>query len=930
MKYIITAILSFFILYPGSSQTLTSIPALPTADSAVVIHFDATGTPLESYTEVVYAHTGVLKNGSNVWSDVIGSWGNNDEQPALTSLGNHKYILGIQPTIREFYGVGEQDHIDKMAFVFRSADGNTQTVDLFLDVYEAGLNVSITSPAGKPYFADPGEDIPVDASASNADSMFLYLDGLLLQAVEGNSISQTLVAANQPDSRSWIKVIASNEDEEVADSTYYYVRGETVVESLPEGLRDGINYTDDSTAVLVLLAPYKTSVYVQGDFNDWQIGPQYKLKRTTLSASDPWARYWLAIEGLVPGQEYAFQYIIDESLFIAEPYSAKVLDPAADPDIPESVYPGLKEYPQGKATGIVSVLQTGQEDYPWQVDDFTAPETTDLVIYEMLVRDFTAAHSYAAVADTLDYLSSLGVNALELMPVNEFEFNSSWGYNPSFYFAADKYYGPSEQLKRLIDECHKRGIAVILDIVLNHSYYQSPLVQMYFAGNKPAAENPWYNEEHNFENEDAHWGYDFDHTSPYTRAFIDSVNSYWMSEYRIDGFRFDFTKGFSNTWHGSDDPWGSKYDGARIFHLTRMANEIWDRNEDAIIIMEHLAENSEEKVLSDHGILLWGNHNYNYAEAAMGYHDGGKSDFSGMSYQQRNWNDPHLVGYMESHDEERVMYKVRTWGNAAQGHDTKQLETALARIRLASTFFYTIPGPKMLWQFGELGYDYSIDYNGRLGEKPVRWDYFDDWRRNYNYRFLSSLIKLRKEHDVFETEDFDLNVSGPLKSITLDGADMDVMVVGNFDVRQGDIAVDFTHTGSWYEYFTGEEIEVDDTYQLISLQAGEYRLYTDIQLETPAIGTSAGELYPPPEPDFKIFPNPVRDNASLFVNLPESSSVDIRIYNTSGARLKDFSKDISASGEQLINMDLSMLDPGIYFCNIRSGNINDTIKFIKQ
>ena len=82
--------------------------------------------------------------------------------------------------------------------------------------------------------------------------------------------------------------------------------------------------------------------------------------------------------------------------------------------------------------------------------------------------------------DTLNYLEELGINAIELMPVNEFEGNNSWGYNPSFHMALDKYYGTPEAFKALVDACHARGIAVILDVVYNHVFSQSPLAKLYW------------------------------------------------------------------------------------------------------------------------------------------------------------------------------------------------------------------------------------------------------------------------------------------------------------------------------------------------------------------------------------------------------------------------------------------------------------------
>jgi len=930
MKNLILNISILICSLSAAGQVISSDPALPLADESVIVFFDASGTPLESYNGIVYTHTGLRKNGSTVWSDVIGTWGDNESQPALTSLGDHVYSLEITPSVIEYYGAEDTDDIQQMAFVFRSADAATQTSDLLVDVYASGLQVSITFPDISPHFVDPGEEISIVANANGAEQMLLFVDDVLILTETGNTIAHTITASEQIDVKSIIKVTAQGASEEAVDSVYYYVRGETQIEDLPAGVRDGINYIDDNTVTLVLLAPDKNSVFVHGGFNSWEIGPEYKMKRNTASASDDWARYWLTITNLEAGQEYAFQYIIDEVLFLADPYTDKILDEANDPWIPENVYPGLKEYPQGKTSGIVSVLETGQVEYDWQYDGFNHPKTTDLVVYEMLVRDFTEAHSYAMVVDTLDYLKELGVNVLELMPVNEFEGNSSWGYNPSFYFAPDKYYGPKNELKRLVDECHARDIAVVLDIVLNHSYYQSPLVQMYFSGNKPSPNNPWYNQEHNFANPDAHWGYDFDHSSQYTRNFVDSVNAYWLGEYHMDGFRFDFTKGFSNTWHGNDDPWGSNYDSERKFNLQRMSSEIWERNEDAIIIMEHLAENSEEKVLADFGILLWGNLNYNYSEASMGYHEGGKSDFSGMSYLNRNWNDPHLVGYMESHDEERVMFKNISYGNSNGSYDIKQTGNVLGRIRLVSTFFYTIPGPKMIWQFGELGYDYSIDYNGRLGEKPVRWDYYDDWRRNYTYQLISALIALTTEHDVFETDDFVLNVNGPMKSISLNHESMNVFITGNFDVEAGGIASDFAHPGTWYEYFTGEALEVTDINMVLNLTAGEYRLYTDVQLETPDIGTGSEEYSIQEDTVMIAFPNPVNTAAVLKFDLDRSADLSISVFDVMGMEVINLGEQYFPEGKQQLEINMDSLSSGLYFIRIHSESINNTIKVIKR
>lgn len=254
------------------------------------------------------------------------------------------------------------------------------------------------------------------------------------------------------------------------------------------------------------------------------------------------------VEWLEREKEYAFQYVVDGTIYIADPYADKVLDPWNDSYIPSTVYPDLKPYPTGKAEGIVSVLQTGQTPYQWQVTDFKKPDRNQLMVYEMHIRDFTSEHSFNAAKDKLPYLKQLGINAIELMPVNEFEGNSSWGYNPSFYFAVDKYYGTKNDMRAFVDECHRQGIAVIIDLVLNHSFGQSPFCLLYReADGTPSADNPWYNQKSNIPNAALQWGYDFNHQSTYTRALVDSVAGFWMKEYKVDGFRYDFTKGFSNT-----------------------------------------------------------------------------------------------------------------------------------------------------------------------------------------------------------------------------------------------------------------------------------------------------------------------------------------------------------------------------------------------
>jgi len=585
--------------------------------------------------------------------------------------------------------------------------------------------------------------------------------------------------------------------------------------------REGITRISDDSLAFVLFAPGKTQVHLIGDFNNWGVSDGYKMEKDGNF-------FRIEVGGLSKNREYVCQYLIDDRIRIADPYCNKISDPHYDAQIPSDVYPNLIPYPSGKTTEIAMVVSTAADPYPWQVENFKPVDVQDLVIYEILIRDFTEKRTIKGVQEKLPYLKSLGINAIELMPFNEFEGNDSWGYNPSFYFATDKIYGTSRDYKEFIDLCHQNGIAVIMDMVLNHSYGQSPLVRMYQNSNgTPSSANPWYNT--TSPNQTYSWGYDFNHESQYTRQFVDSVCVYWMEEYKVDGFRFDFTKGFTNT---PGDGWN--YDQARVNILKRIADRIWNFKKEALVILEHLTDNSEEKVLAEYGMLLWGNLNYRMNEATMGWTqqngDGSwNSDVSWGSYKERGWGSPHLLAYMESHDEERLMFKNNSYGKAYDGYDVKSLSTGLQRTAGAAVLFFTLPGPKMIWQFGELGYDYFLGSSaeeGRLEKKPIRWDYYDVPERKALHDVFATMIAVRKEYEVFsKPQNFVYELKEPFKFITLSSSNQNVVAMANFDVVDVTKNINFYQTGIYVDYFTKGEISVTSPTQNITLSPGSYRLY---------------------------------------------------------------------------------------------------------
>ncbi len=906
------------------AQTITSTPTLPTASDSVTIVFNATGTPLENYTGTVYTHTGVILEGSSSWQYVIGTWGNNSTQPGLTRISANTYQLKITPSVKAFYSTPSSAVIKKMAFVFRNSTANAQTGNLYIDVVAEGITVKITSPTLFSSLFEINQPVNVQVAANGTETLSLYVNQTQVQQTTQNNISYQFTTTQY--GTHWIKAVGTTANNTVADSLAIYVRRDVTISSLPAEVKPGINYTETNEITLVLHDPpaLKSFVFAIGDHSNWMATDQTYMNRTPDGK-----HYWITLSNLDPNREYIYQYWIDGQLRLADPYTDKVSDPWNDKNIPNTTYPNLIAYPEGKTTGIASVFRTQPEAYVWQTTNFTPPPKENLIIYELHIRDFVESSDIKEVRQKLDYLHDLGINVIELMPVNEFEGNDSWGYNPSFYFAPDKAYGTKNDYKQFIDECHARGIAVIIDMVLNHSFGQSPFVQMYFNANagqwgQPTAQNPWYNE--TCPHQPWCWGYDFNHASPHTQELIDRINRYWLEEFKVDGFRFDFTKGFTNN---QTDNQGSNYDSQRIFHLKRMADQIWQVNPNAYVILEHFCENSEEKELAEYranqgkGMLIWGNMNYNYNEATMGWLS--NSNFSGISYKARGWTVPHLVGYMESHDEERLMYKNLQYGNSSNpSHNVKNLNIALKRCELAAAFFFTIPGPKMIWQFGELGYDVSIDYNGRTGRKPVRWYYMNDPLRWNLHNTYAKLIHLRRRYPVFSTNDFQTSLSGAQKFIVLIHPNMKAVVIGNFDIQQANVAITFPATGTWYEFFTQDSISISAPAQSFTFAPGEYRLYTSQRIVTDSVYTVGITKNQTKSEDYiKIYPNPTSSGINLQINATETEKAVITLYDLTG-RLLITQKETIFPGFNSFRLERRpSISKGIYLLKIKTKTLGE-------
>ena len=859
-RIVLSFLLILFFTIPSFSQLLTWTPNFEQESSTpFTITLDASkgnqGLYFYTPTTDVYIHIGVITNLSTSYSDWKYSkftWATTTAAANASLVSMNKWSFTITGGLRTFFGVPAGETIQKIALLFRNGAGtkvqrNADGSDMYIPVYTTTLATRFTLPLTQPmYIPQPetitkvvGNTIPMTAISNNSATLRLYFNGSVVQTASGTTISAspTIVVPGP-------QVLVAEADDGTTnkrDTIQFYVAGTVNVAPLPAGVRDGINYEADHTAVtLVFYAPGKTRVGVIGDFpnSNWNEQTGYELNKT------PDGNYWwIRITGLTSGTEYSYQYIVDGSLKIGEPYTEKVLDPANDPSITAITYPGLKAYPVGHTSGIVSTFQTGTTPYNWQATSYTRPDKRKLVIYELLLRDFLATHDWKTLNDTLNYLKNMGITAIEMMPLNEFEGNLSWGYNPNYYFAPDKYYGPSNNLKQFIDNCHKKGIAVIMDIALNHSFGSAPMVQLYWdaVNNRPAANNPWFNPEpkHAY-----NVGYDMNHESLATRYFVSRILEHWLTNYKIDGFRFDLSKGFTQTQtcdvNGANcdvAAWGN-YDASRIAIWKKYYDTLQLKSPGSYAILEHFAANSEELELSNYGLMLWANSNCNYTQAAEGFASGpcGTWELRNNIFTERGFTNPYLVNYMESHDEERLMYNAVLYGNSSGSYNIKTPVTALKRMQLNAAFFFTIPGPKMIYEFDELGYDYSINYcqdgtinsNCRTDAKPLHWEYLQNTDRKALYNVYSALIRLRQNNiysNLFYSNVMDYDLTNAFKRFRVSQGSNHLLVMGNFDVVAQTGSVTFPAAGTWHDYLTGATITATGASQSFTLQPGEYHVY---------------------------------------------------------------------------------------------------------
>ena len=889
----------------------------------------------------IYLWAWQLDQNDNHIGDALnnGDWTNSNEANKMTNNGNGTYSFTFTPTT--LFGT---TGITKMGMLVKAKDGSgdKKSQDFLTSVGK--VLVTITNPTTNPVVVNPGASLQLSATmkfqgTTTIGSYKVYLNDN--EIASGNGFPTYSTTLTNLTTSGVIKVVGTPDGQtDTGEKSIDLIVAPTVtIQKIPNGMIEGINYnpSDPTKATLVLNAPGKEFVYVVGSFNNYQKSNSYLMKKDSTADSN---KFWIELTGLTPGQIETYQYWVYDNNPIAnsptevktaDPYSTLVLSPFDDPYIPASTYPNLPAYPAGQEREV-TVLQTGQTPYNWQVTNFTKPQKEDLVIYEVLIRDFGSNRNFQDLIDRMDYFKNLNINAIELLPVMEFEGNESWGYNTSFHMALDKFYGTENKFKEFIDVCHQNGIAVILDVALNHAFGRNPMVRMWMndpdgdGWGDPSTENPYFNTtpRHSY-----NVGSDFNHSNPRTKEYVKRVVKHWIEEFKIDGFRWDLTKGFTQNCTENDEGCTNAYQADRVAVLKEYADYSWSLDPTHYVIFEHLGSENEEKEWANYrydegkGVMMWGNMNYAYNELTMGY----TSDISGIGHKSRpQFQGPRVIGYAESHDEERLMYKNLMYGNSTNSsHDVKDLNTALSRMSALGAVTLTVPGPKMIWHFGDLGMENSIftcndgsvndpsgnDGDCKLDTKPQpQWtgNWLADTNRNKIYNDWARMIALKTNEPVFKG-DYIMTTDNLTPSIeifdsALSDSDLNkVIVLANFDVTSQTMNTTIPTGQTWYDLMdaTGNTTYSGAT---VTIAAGQFRIFGNkaSTLSTDSFESVSG---------FTIYPNPV--NHTFKVN-KEVNMLDI--YDLTGKRIKSFKGDFT----QADSFDISDLNQSIYLIKVENKN----------
>lgn len=539
-----------------------------------------------------------------------------------------------------------------------------------------------------------------------------------------------------------------------------------------------------------LFAPYNRGAALIGSFSDWEEIPMEK-------GDDGYFRTQVALED----GEYHYKFRVQSRSWFLEPDAwVDIVDPyATDVDSPTQ-------------NGVVRI-KDGQiivDTYVWQNDDKPLPPDHELVIYEMHISDFSGGEDdplergkFRHVIEKLDYLCDLGVNAIEIMPVKEYPGDYSWGYNPRYFCAVESSYGGSDGLKRLIDECHGRGIRVILDGVYNHSEASCPLTQIdhdYWYHHEPRDPDNNWGPEFNYEHYDDNLG-----TYP-ARKFIGDVVRFWIEEYHIDGIRYDAARQIAN------------YD---FMHWIVQETKQAAGSKPFYNIAEHIPETTSITGLEGPMDGCWHESFYHCVlahicgdtfdlEQLKDAIDGKRQGFLGAT---------NLVNYLTNHDHNHVLAELAD-------RDIFD-EAAFKRVKLGAVLLMTAMGVPLIWmgeEFGEYKYK-SIE------PSKIEWPLLENELNQSLLNYYKGLLHLRKTNPALYGENVEFFHENPearvLAYTRWNDEGSRVVVVANFSDQflAGYAVPDFPADGTWHEWTGDYDVEMGDRTLITDLPEYEAKIF---------------------------------------------------------------------------------------------------------
>ncbi len=527
-----------------------------------------------------------------------------------------------------------------------------------------------------------------------------------------------------------------------------------------------------------------------GSFSNWEEIPMAKDEegyfRTRVELEDGVYQYKFRV------QSKSWFLEADQWVDVVDPYATDIDDPTQN--------------------GVVRIKDGDRivDTYVWQHDDKPLPADRELVIYEMHVADFSGGEAdplargkYEHVVEKLDYLVELGVNAIELMPLKEYPGDYSWGYNPRYFFAAESSYGTTEQLKNLIDECHGRGIRVIIDGIYNHSESSSPLTQIdrdYWYHHAPRDPGNNWGPEFNYEFYDENLG-----TYP-ARKFIGDTVRYWVQEYHLDGIRFDAARQIAN------------YD---FMHWIVQEAKNAAGPKPFYTVAEYIPETPSITNLEGPMDGCWHDSFYH---CIVKHICGDTFDLERLKdaidcKRQGFLGATNVVNYLSNHDRDRVFSELGDRGILD--------EPAFKRAKLGSVLLMTAVGVPLIWMGEEFG-----EYKAKTIEQAkIDWTLLENDMNKGLWEYYKGLIHLRKNNQALYTENIDFFHEDPDSKVFAytrwNDEGSRVVVVANLSENYlaGYSVPHFPANGTWHEWTGNYDVESGDDNIKIDLPEYEAKVF---------------------------------------------------------------------------------------------------------